>query len=180
MDGARWPGHCRGSTPFRRGLHFFRPPGQPEGAFRQAYAGGIPPALTISLVFGLTQVQALVILFVVLPLVAAAVIVPALVWWLSRGPKPLLTSELLASGTPAEGTIRSIRSMGTILDARPMIRFRLDVTPDGGGEPFELEVVQSFPRSMLGVLRPGDIVRVRLSPDRSAGAIEWGYEPPQA
>ncbi len=146
----------------------------------RAYAGGIPGAATISLVFGLTQVQALVILFVVLPLVAAAVIVPVMVWWLSRGPKPVLTSELLARGVPAEGTIRSIRRLGTILDTRPMIRFTLDVVAEPGAEPFELEVVQAFPRSMLGVFQPGDIVRLRLSPDRTAGAIEWGYERPES
>jgi hypothetical protein len=130
-------------------------------------------------VFGLSQVQALVILFVLLPIVAAAVIVPLMVRWLSRGPTPMRTSELLAHGTPAEGTILGIRSLGNILDVKPMVRFELQVTADAGEEPFDLAVVQALPRSMVGVFRPGDIVRLRLSPDRSRGAIEWGYEAPE-
>jgi hypothetical protein len=129
-------------------------------------------------VFGLSQVQALVIIFILLPIVAAAVIVPLLVRWMSKGPRPILTSELLAHGTPAEGKILNIRSLGNVLDFRPMVRFRLEVTVHAGEEPFELEVVQSLPRSMVGVFRTGDMVQVRLSPDRSAGAIEWGYEAP--
>lgn len=122
--------------------------------------------------------QGLVIIFVVLPIVAAVVILPLLVRWLSKGPTPILTSELLATGTPAEGKILNVRSLGNILDVRPMVRFDLEATVEGGGEPFELQVVQSFPRSVVGSLKPGDIVRLRLSPDRSTGAVEWGYETP--
>ena len=91
----------------------------------------------------------------------------------------MLTSELLATGTPGEGRIRSVRTLGNILDTKPMIRFNLEASVEGGGEPFDLEVVQSFPRSMVGLFRTGDIVQLRLSPDRSAGAIEWGYEAPE-
>jgi hypothetical protein len=129
---------------------------------------------------GLSQAQGLVIVFVILPIVAGAIIVPLLVWRLSKSPRPMLTSELLAQGTPAEGTILNVRSLGNVLDSRPMVRFRLRVTVEAGDVPFELEVVQAFPRSMVGVFRPGDIVRLRLSPDRSIGAIEYGYEPPEA
>lgn len=143
----------------------------------RSYAG--PIAALSSLVFGLSQTQALVILFILLPLVLAGVLVPTMVWWLSRGPRPTLTSELLSEGTPAEGTILSIRSLGTVLDARPMVRFRLRVDGRTPAGPEELEVVQAVPRTMLGVFRPGDVVRVRLSADRSAGAIEWGYEAPE-
>ena len=114
-----------------------------------------------------------------LPIVFAAIFVPLLVRWLSRGPRPILTSELLATGTRAEGTIREVRSLGNILDMRPMTRFVVEVTVDGG-DPFELVVVQSLPRSMVGVLRRGDIVQLRLSPDQSAGAIELGYDAPEA
>lgn len=130
--------------------------------------------------FGLSQMQGLVIIFVLLPIAAAVVIVPLMVRWLSKGPKPMLTSELLASGTPAEGRILSVRSLGNILDVRPMVRFELEATTGSGEEPFDLELVQSFPRSMVGVFQPGDIVRLRVSPDRSTGAIEWGYEVPES
>ena len=117
-------------------------------------------------------------LFILLPVVAALVIVPLLVWRLSGGPKPLLTSEILANGLPGEGEILNIRSLGNILDVRPMVRFGLRVTAGPDEEPFELEVVQSLPRSMVGVFRPGDRVQVRLTPDHTRGAIVWGYENP--
>ena len=119
------------------------------------------------------------ILFVLLPIVAGVVIVPLLVRWLSKGPRPMLTSEILATGTPGEGTILNVRPLGNIFDTRPMVRFNLQATVEGDNQPFDLEVVQSFPRSMTGLFRPGDIVRLRLSPDRSTGAIEWGYEAPE-
>jgi hypothetical protein len=135
--------------------------------------------VTIWRVLGLTQVQELVILFVLLPIVVAAIMVPLMVWRLSKGPRPILTSELLAHGTPADGKILSVRSLGNVLDPRPMVRFKLEVTVEPSEETFELEVVQSFPRSLVHLFRPGDLVRLRLSPDRSAGAIEWGYEVPE-
>ena len=132
----------------------------------------------MALVFGLSQTQGLVILFVVLPIVAAAILVPAMVWLFSRGPRPMLTSEILATGTPARGDILRIRTLGNVLDVRPMVEFTLRVSEVPGVDPFDLTVVQSIPRTMLGLFRNGDQVRVRLSPDRSAGAIEWGYETP--
>lgn len=112
-----------------------------------------------------------------MPVVVAAILVPTMVWWLSRGPRPMLTSELLDHGSPAQGDIVRIRSLGNVLDARPMVEFTLRVTEAPGDEPFDLRVVQAVPRNMLGLFQPGDLVRVRLSPDRAAGAIEWGYEP---
>ncbi len=124
--------------------------------------------------FGLTTTQALVVLFVVLPFVLAAVIVPIVGWWSSRGPKPVLTSEILARGLPARAEILSVRPMGGFLDMRPMVRFALRVTADAAEEPFELEVVQSFPRDVIRDFRVGDTVRIRLTEDRSAGAIVWG------
>lgn len=130
----------------------------------------------VALVFGLSQTQALVILFVVLPIVAAAILVPAMVWILSKGPRPPLTSEILATGTPAQGVIVRLRSLGNVLDVRPMVEFQLRVTDPAGTAPFDLTVVQAVPRRMLGMFRTGDQVQLRLTPDRSAGAIEWGYE----
>lgn len=118
------------------------------------------------------------VLFVLLPIVVAAILVPVMVRLLSRGPTPMLTSEILAHGDPAEGTVVSAKSLGNLFDVRPMIRIDLQVTTGPTDEPFPLQVVQSFPRSMVGVFRSGDVVKVRLSPDRTAGAIEWGYEAP--
>ena len=112
------------------------------------------------------------------PVVVAAVLVPTMVWWLSRGPRPVLTSELLAEGEPAQAEIVRIRSLGNVLDMKPMVEFTLAVAA-GPGEPgFDLRVVQAVPRTMLGLFRPGDHVRVRVAPDRSTGAIEWNYDRP--
>lgn len=124
--------------------------------------------------FGLTTTQALVVLFVVLPFALAAVIVPVVGWWSSRGPKPVLTSEILASGLPARAEILSVRPMGGFLDMRPMVRFKLRVTAEPAEEPFDLEVVQSLPRDLVRDFRAGDSVQIRLTKDRSAGAVVWG------
>ena len=113
-------------------------------------------------------------LFVLLPLVLAAVIVPLAVWRLSKGPKPVLTSEILDHGLPGEAEIISVRPLGSFLEFRPMVRFVLRVTADSGGTPFELEVVQSLPRAVMGNFRPGGMVEVRLTPDHSRGAVVWG------
>lgn len=147
---------------------------------RTTYVGVISASDTIALLFGLSQLQALVVLFILLPIVVAAILVPLMVRWLSRGPTPILTSELLAHGHPAEGTILNVRSLGNIFDVKPMVRFDLQVTVNANEEPFRLEVVQSLPRAMVGIYQPGDIVQLRLSPDRSAGAIEFGYDAPEA
>ena len=132
----------------------------------------------MALIFGLSQVQALVILFVFLPFVLAAVIVPLVGWRASRGPAPVLTSDILAHGVPAEAEILTVKTLGSILEIRPMVRFALRVTAPASSEPFELEVVQALPRGVIGRFRAGDAVEVRLTPDHSAGAVVWAEPPP--
>jgi hypothetical protein len=118
-----------------------------------------------------------VVLFVLLPFALAAVIVPLAVWRLSRGPTPVLTSEILDHGLPGNAEIISVRPLGSFLELRPMVRFVLRVTADSGGQPFQLEVVQSLPRSVMANFRAGDLIEVRLTPDHAAGAVVWGNRP---
>ena len=125
----------------------------------------------MALIFGLSQTQALVILFVILPFATAAVVVPLVAWRNSSGPKPVLTSDILAHGDPGQAEIVTVRTLGSILELRPMVRFQLRVQePD----QFDLEVVQALPRGVIGRFRPGDVVDVRLTPDHAAGAVVWG------
>jgi len=138
-----------------------------------SYARPVPPPSLPAL----TQGLALVFLFVVLPFAVAA----GVLWWISwrsgRGPAPVRTSEVLATGDPARADVLSIRSMGGLLDARPMVRFGLRIdTPDGAD--LELEVTQSVPRSVLREVQIGDRVEVRLTPDRSHAAIVLGGATP--
>jgi hypothetical protein len=128
--------------------------------------------------FGLTQAQALLLLFLVLPFAVAALVIPLVAWRSSGQPKPVLTSEILAQGVPAEAEILSVRSLGSILDVRPMVRFQLRVTAHPDEAPFELEVVQSLPRGAVRDFQPGDTVEVRITADRSAGAVVWSGLPP--
>lgn len=65
-------------------------------------------------------------------------------------------------------------TLGGFLDPRPMVRFVLLVTANPTEEPFKLEVVQSLPRGATREFRIGDVVEIRLTPDRSAGAVLWG------
>ena len=129
--------------------------------------------MTAGLIFGLNQLQALVILFVVLPFVLAAILVPIMVWRNSGGSPPVLTSEVLASGLPGRAEVLSVRTLGSIVELRPMVRFVLHITPAGEGEPFDLEVVQSLPRGVIGRFRKGDTVEVRFTPDHAYGAVVW-------
>lgn len=137
----------------------------------------MPIALVASL-FGLSQEEGLVLLFLVLPFVVAGVLVPFMVWRSSRGPRPILTSEILASGIRGEAEILSVRTLGSILEVRPMVRFELRVTPGPDEQPFQLQVVQSLPRSVISEFRSGDVVEVRFTPDHAAGAVVWGVQPP--
>ena len=120
------------------------------------------------------------VLFVLLPFALAALIFP-LVAWRSKSTgaeKPVLTSEILATGLPGQAQIVSIRPFGSIVDMRPMVSFQLQVRAGPDWEPFPLEVVQSFPRAALRQFRTGDVVEVRLTPDRSRGAVVWNPVPP--
>ena len=111
-----------------------------------------------------------------LPFALAAVLVPLLVWRLSRGPAPIRTSDILRDGMPGEAEVMDVRNMGSLFDARPMVRFSLRVhpaDPDAGG-PFDLEVVQSVPRQMVSGFKAGHRVGVRYTADRSAGAVVLG------
>lgn len=139
-------------------------------AIRTATTSTHPLAASL---FGLSPTQALVLLFVVLPFVLAGVVILFVAWQHRGDPKPVLTSEILATGVRARAEILAVRNLGNILDMKPMVRFVLRVTEEDGDQ-FELEVIQSIPRSLMGVYQAGDTVEVRLTPDRSAGAVVLG------
>jgi hypothetical protein len=119
----------------------------------------------------------LVLLFVVLPFLIAPLVIAFVAWRSSGQPKPIRTSVILAEGQPAEGEVLSIKPLGTIIDMRPMVRFSLRISAGRDEAPFELEITQSFPRSLVREFRVGDVVDVRVTADRSAGAIVWGGPP---
>jgi hypothetical protein len=121
-------------------------------------------------VLAITQVQALVVLFVVLPFVVAAGVIAFVSWRSSDGPPPVRTSDILATGDPGEAEILAIRSFGGLLDTRPMVRLDLRVTT-AANPAFDLQVTQSLPRPYARALRVGDRVEVRVLPDRSGAAV---------
>jgi hypothetical protein len=118
----------------------------------------------------LTQVQALVILFVLLPFIVAGGVIAFVSWRSSGGPPPVRTSDILANGHEGDAEILAIRSFGGLLDTRPMIRLDLRITM-GGEPPFELQVTQSLPRPYARGLRTGDRVQVRVLADRAGAAV---------
>jgi hypothetical protein len=111
---------------------------------------------------------------VLLPFALAAVIFPLVAWRSKGAPKPALTSDILAHGEPGRARIVAIRNLGTLVDVRPMVRFTLQVKAFGEDVPFDMEVVQALPRSLVPAYKPGDIVDVRFTPDRTAGAVVLG------
>ncbi len=108
----------------------------------------------------------------VLPFVVAGPVIAFVSWRSSGTPPPVRTSTILAEGDPAEGEVVSVKLLGTFLDMRPMVRFALRVHVGSDG-PFDLEVVQSLPRAVARDFHPGDVVELRLTADRSAGAVVW-------
>jgi hypothetical protein len=118
----------------------------------------------------MTQVQALVILFVLLPFVVAAGVIAFVSWRSSGQPPPVRTSDILATGERGEAEILAIKSFGGLLDTRPMIRLDLRITTPGDAT-FDLQVTQSLPRPYARGLRPGDHVEVRVLADRAGAAI---------
>jgi hypothetical protein len=121
----------------------------------------------------LSQSEALVFLFVILPFLLAGLVIAFVSWRSSHGPPPIRTSQILAEGLPGEAKVVSVKMTGGFLDPRPMIRIGLHVTSGFDGPPFDLDVVQSFPKDVARKIRPGDTVQVRLTADRSAGAVVW-------
>jgi hypothetical protein len=121
-------------------------------------------------VVAITQVQALVVLFVVLPFVVAAGVIAFVSWRSSDGPPAVRTSDILATGDRGEAEVLAIRSFGGLLDTRPMVRLDLRVTT-AADPAFDLQVTQSLPRPYARALRVGDRVEVRVLLDRSAAAV---------
>ena len=130
------------------------------------------------------------VLFVLLPVAAGVVIVPLVSWRIKSSSPPVRTSEILANGIPVTARIVTVKTLGSILEVRPMVRFVVRVSPPGegfagdrgglmgasggaGDESFDLEIVQSLPRSVIGGFRSGNIVQAKLTADFSAGAIVW-------
>jgi hypothetical protein len=121
-------------------------------------------------VVALSQVQALVILFVVLPFAVAGGVIAFVSWRSSAGPPPVRTSDILATGEEGHAEILAVRSFGGLFDTRPMVRLDLRITPRDG-DVFDLQVTQSFPRAYARTLKPGDRVEVRVLADRAHAAV---------
>jgi hypothetical protein len=128
-------------------------------------------------VLGVTQTQALLVLFVLLPFPVAGAVIAFVAWRSSSDPPPVLTSVILADGDPATAEVLSVKALGGLVDIRPMVRFSLRVNAGPDEAPFELEVVQSLPRGAAREIHAGDLVEVRVTADRSAGAVVWGGPP---
>jgi hypothetical protein len=122
----------------------------------------------------LSQASGLLLLFVVLPFIVGGIVM-GLVSWRSQGVVPAhRISALLEHGEPGRAEVLDLRTLGSFLDARPMVAFRLAVRPGLAGEDveaFELVVTQSVPRRVAAALQPGMVLEIRLSPDHTVGAI---------
>ncbi len=126
---------------------------------------------------GATQTQALVVLFVLLPFPVAGAVIAFVSWRSSSDPPPVRTSVILADGHRAQAEVLSVKALGGFFDLRPMVRFSLRVSAGPDDAPYDLEVIQSLPRGAAWEIHPGDVVEVRVTADRSAGAVVWGAPP---
>lgn len=113
---------------------------------------------------------ALLLLFVVLPLIVTPIVVAVVVRRSPDLPAEYRISALLDHGEPATAELLAWKNKGPfLLDSRPMVEYKLAVRTSA--EPFELSVTQSTPRGAIAQLRPGMTLEVRLSADGRVGAI---------
>src|ERR1700730_9782588 len=68
-----------------------------------------PPAPRHTSSLGSGQSKELLFLFLVLPFLVAGVVIAFVAWRSSGGPRPVLTSEILAGGLPAQAEILSVK-----------------------------------------------------------------------
>ena len=109
---------------------------------------------------------ALLLIFVVLPLIVAPIVVGYVVRRSPDVPPEHRTSWLLENGELASGELVSWKNKGPfLLDSRPMVAFVVLA----GGERFE--ITQSVSRAVIAKLTEGMPVDIRLSPDRQAAAV---------
>lgn len=94
--------------------------------------------------------------------------------WLGRRILRRVTkSGVLEEGNPATAVILSMAETGTTVNEHPMVEFELEITPTDG-EPYMATVKQVMPRLMLGTVRPGISIGVRVMPDDpSKVALDW-------
>jgi hypothetical protein len=112
----------------------------------------------------------LLLLFVVLPLIVAPIVIAIVVRRAPTVPPGHLISELLENGEPAEAELIAWKNKGPfLLDGRPMVAFNLSVRSED--EAYQLVIVQSVPRPLIGRLVKGMTLDIRVSPDHTAGAI---------
>jgi hypothetical protein len=110
------------------------------------------------------------VLFVGLPILVGLVVM-SIVHWRSEPVAPgMRTSELLATGELATAEVLDVRTAGGFMDPRPMVGFKLLVTPSAG-DPFQLVVVQPVQRDKIRRVGRGTLVDIRLSADRTAAAV---------
>lgn len=125
----------------------------------------------------MSQGLALLLLFVVMPIVLGVAVAALVQWRSSPVAADELTSEVLRTGEPAQATVLDWRSPGqSFVDRRPMVTFRVALL-DGGDQ---LHITQSVPRIVLRRMQKGMTVDVRLGPDRASGAIVLPEESEQS
>jgi len=125
-------------------------------------------------VLALSGGTSLLLLFLVLPVVVGGIVMTLISRSGPQVPPEHRTSALLALGELADGHVLDLRRLGSPLDMRPMVAFRLEVHPVATSDPFptfELIVTQAVPRRLVARLHPGLLLAVRLSQDHSAGAV---------
>ena len=126
------------------------------------------------MLLALTPATELLLLFIALPFAVGAIVM-GLVSWRSQGGAPVhRTSVLLEHGEPARAELLELRTLGSFVDVRPMVAFRLAVRTGPAGDdadPFELVVTQPVARRVAAALQPGMVLEVRLSADHTAGAL---------
>lgn len=118
-------------------------------------------------VLAISQSSALLLLFVVLPVVLAPIVIAYVDRHSPAAKEGERTSDLLRDGEETRAELIRWRLLTTFLfDPRPMVEFELRFE-DG----HELTTTQAVPRPLVGDIRTGMEMIVSVNADRSAGAV---------
>lgn len=113
-----------------------------------------------------------------LPLVIGSIVLSFVVAaWLGKGILGNATNRgVLAKGVPATAQVLSMAETGTTVNQQPLVEFGLQVHRDGE-EPYEVKVKQVLPRLLLGTVKPGVQVNVKVMPsDPRKVGIDWSAQ----
>lgn len=95
--------------------------------------------------------------------IGSFVFTAVMIVWATRYVRRVSGSDLRAKGIPAEATILQVSDTGSSVNDNPVARLLLQVEAPGL-TPYKVTTTSLIPRLQVGILQPGQRVRVKIDP----------------